>query len=157
MKKYFFILIFVLSSFISFNGINAQSNEELVNGFIKNINSENEKIVIHVVDNFGNDFKLNITTESEIGIETQAGERWVGTINNDQEYVVFLLEEAQHSLEPISVKYSGESINSLVSYESSNIKNNLGYLAGSFIFLALLFFGYIFIINNKIKIISSKN
>ena len=27
-------------------------------------------------------------------------------INNDQEYVVFLLEEAQHSLEPISVKYS---------------------------------------------------
>ncbi|GIS30005.1 MAG: hypothetical protein Ct9H90mP2_03880 [Dehalococcoidia bacterium] len=30
-------------------------------------------------------------------------------INNDQEYVVFLLEEAQHSLEPISVKYSGES------------------------------------------------
>ena len=107
MKKYFFILIFVLSSFISFSGISAQSNEELVNGFIKNINSENEKIVIHVVDNFGNDFKLNITTESEIGIETQSGERWVGTINNDQEYVVFLLEEAQHSLEPISVKYSG--------------------------------------------------
>ena len=103
------------------------------------------------------DFKLNITKESEIGIETQSGERWVGTINSDQEYVVFLLEEAQHSLEPISVKYSGESINSLVSYESSNIKNNLGYLAGSFIFLALLFFGYIFIINNKIKIISSKN
>ena len=125
MKKYFFILIFVLSSFISFSGISAQSNEELVNGFIKNINSENEKIVIHVVDNFGNDFKLNITKESEIGIETQSGERWVGTINNDQEYVVFLLEEAQHSLEPISVKYSGESINSLVSYESSNIKNNL--------------------------------
>ena len=114
MKKYFFILIFVLSSFISFSGINAQSNEELVNGFIKNINSENEKIVIHVVDNFGNEFKLNVTTESEIGIETQSGERWVGTINNDQEYVVFLLEEAQHSLEPISVKYSGESINSLV-------------------------------------------
>ena len=51
MKKYFFILIFVLSSFISFSGISAQSNEELVNGFIKNINSENEKIVIHVVDN----------------------------------------------------------------------------------------------------------
>ena len=128
MKKYFFILIFVLSSFISFSGINAQSNEELVNGFIKNINSENEKIVIHVVDNFGKDFKLNITTESEIGIETQSGERWVGTINNDQEYVVFLLEEAQHSLEPISIKYSGESINSLVSYESSNIKNNLDEL-----------------------------
>ena len=88
MKKNIFILIFVLSSFISFSGINAQSNEELVNGFIY-INSENEKIVIHVVDNFGNDFKLDITTESEIGIETQSGERWVGTINNDQEYVVF--------------------------------------------------------------------
>ena len=99
---------------------------------------------------------MEITPETAIGIETQSGERWVGNISENQDYVFNLLEEAQHSLEPMTAKYSGTKITSIVSYESSNIKNNLGYLAGSFIFLAILFFGYIFIINNKLKILSSK-
>ena len=156
MKKTILLLLFI-SSFLTGGNIYAQDNNQLVNGFIKNINIDNENINISLVDNFGNDFNLNITPKTEIGIETQSGERWVGNIINDQNYVLNLLEEVQYSLEPITAKYAGTEIISLVSYESSNIKNNLGYLAGSFIFLAVLFFGYIFIINNKLKIISSKN
>jgi len=156
MKKTILFLL-LISSLISGGNLQAQDNDQLVNGFIKAVNINNQNINIFLVDNFGNDFNLDITPETEIGIETQSGERWVGNISQDQNYVLNLLEEAQHSLEPITVKYSGGKITSLVSYESSNIKNNLGYLAGSFIFLAILFFGYIFIINNKLKFISSKN
>ena len=155
MKK-FLIYLFIISTFSSMGSIYAQDNEEIINGFIKNVKINNENISISIIDNFGNQFDLDITTSTEIGIETQSGERWVGNISDSQNYVLKLLEEAQHSLEPITVTYSDKSINTLVSYEASNIKNNLGYLAGSFIFLSVLFFGYIFIINNKIKIISTK-
>ena len=44
---------------------------------------------------------------------------------------VELLNEAQHSLEPVTLTHNGADIITLVSYESSNIKNNLGYLAAS--------------------------
>ena len=145
-----------ISSFISSQTLYAQDTDQLVNGFIKDVTLEDININLFLVDNFGNDFNLEITPETEIGIETQSGERWVGNISENQDYVFNLLEEAQHSLEPMTAKYSGTKITSIVSYESSNIKNNLGYLAGSFIFLAILFFGYIFIINNKLKILSSK-
>jgi hypothetical protein len=155
MKKIALILVFI-SSFISSQTLYAQDTDQLVNGFIKDVTLEDININLFLVDNFGNDFNLEITPETEIGIETQSGERWVGNISENQDYVFNLLEEAQHSLEPMTAKYSGTKITSIVSYESSNIKNNLGYLAGSFIFLAILFFGYIFIINNKLKILSSK-
>jgi len=155
MKKIALILLFI-SSFISSQTLYAQDTDQLVNGFIKDVTLEDININLFLVDNFGNDFNLEITPETEIGIETQSGERWVGNISENQDYVFNLLEEAQHSLEPMTAKYSGTKITSIVSYESSNIKNNLGYLAGSFIFLAILFFGYIFIINNKLKILSSK-
>ena len=154
MKKIALILLFI-SSFISSQTLYAQDTDQLVNGFIKDVTLEDININLFLVDNFGNDFILEITPETEIGIETQSGERWVGNISENQDYVFNLLEEAQHSLEPMTAKYSGNKITSIVSYESSNIKNNLGYLAGSFIFLAILFFGYIFIINNKLKILSS--
>ena len=155
MKKIALILLFI-SSFISSQTLYAQDTDQLVNGFIKDVTLEDININLFLVDNFGNDFNLEITPETEIGIETQSGERWVGNISENQDYVFNLLEEAQHSLEPMTAKYSGNKITSIVSYESSNIKNNLGYLAGSFIFLAIQFFGYIFIINNKLKILSSK-
>ncbi len=155
MKKIALILLFI-SSLISSQTLYAQDTDQLVNGFIKDVTLEDININLFLVDNFGNDFILEITPETEIGIETQSGERWVGNISENQDYVFNLLEEAQHSLEPMTAKYSGNKITSIVSYESSNIKNNLGYLAGSFIFLAILFFGYIFIINNKLKILSSK-
>ena len=156
MKKTILFLL-LISSFLNIGTLHAQDNDQLVNGFIKDVSKQNTHINLHLVDNFGNDFNLEITPDTEIGIETQSGERWVGNISKDQDYVLSLLEEAQHSLEPMTAKYSGSIITSLVSYESSNIKNNLGYLAGSFIFLAILFFGYIFIINNKLKILSAKN
>jgi hypothetical protein len=155
MKKTILFLL-IISSFLNIGTLHAQDNDQLVNGFIKNVTKQDTNIKLHLIDNFGNDFDLEITSDTEIGIETQSGERWVGNISQDQDYVLSLLEEAQHSLEPMTAKYSGSEITSLVSYESSNIKNNLGYLAGSFIFLAILFFGYIFIINNKLKILSAK-
>lgn len=155
MKKTILFLL-IISSFLNIGTLHAQDKDQLVNGFIKNVTKQDINIKLHLIDNFGNDFNLEITSDTEIGIETQSGERWVGNISQDKDYVLGLLEEAQHSLEPMTAKYSGSEIISLVSYESSNIKNNLGYLAGSFIFLSILFFGYIFIINNKLKILSAK-
>lgn len=155
MKKTILFLL-IISSFLNIGTLHAQDKDQLVSGFIKNVTKQDINIKLHLIDNFGNDFNLEITLDTEIGIETQSGERWVGNISQDKDYVLGLLEEAQHSLEPMTAKYSGSEIISLVSYESSNIKNNLGYLAGSFIFLSILFFGYIFIINNKLKILSAK-
>ena len=115
----------VILLFGNFSIIEAQENENIVNGFIQNIELNNEIIDIHVIDNFGNLFKLAINESTEIGIETQSGERWVGDIRENSDYVVKLLEESQHSLEPITLTHNGTNISSLVSYESSNIKNNL--------------------------------
>ena len=155
--KNMFGISLVILLISNFSIIEAQDNEKIVNGFIEKIELNNEIIDIHIVDNFGKSFKLAINDSTEIGIETQSGERWVGNIKENPNYVVNLLEETQHSLEAITLTHDGTNISSLVSYESSNIKNNLSYLGASFIFLTILFFGFIFIINNRIKILSNEN
>ena len=147
----------VILLFGNFTIIQAQEKENIVNGFIEKIELNQPVIDIYIVDNFGKSFKLAISEFTQIGIETQSGERWVGDIKEDPKHVVNILEEAQHSLEPITLTHDGTNVINLVSYESSNIKNNLGYLGASFIFLSILFFGFIFIINNRIKILSKKS
>ena len=138
------------------NIIFAQSNEEIINGFLQNIEVTNDKILLSVVDNEGNSYSLSLVNESKIGIETQSGERWIGNINNNKEELIKILKESQKNLEPFTITSSNNIITNLVSYESSNIKNNLQYLGASFILLIFFIFGFVFIINNRIKIINSK-
>ena len=136
------------------NIIFAQSNEEIINGFLQNIEVTNDKILLSVVDNEGNSYSLSLVNESKIGIETQSGERWIGNINNNKEELIKILKESQKNLEPFTITTSNNIITNLVSYESSNIKNNLQYLGASFILLIFFIFGFVFIINNRIKIIN---
>ena len=138
------------------NIIFAQSNEEIINGFLQNIEVTNDKILLSVVDNEGNSYSLSLVNESKIGIETQSGERWIGNINKNKEELIKILKESQKNLEPFTITSSNDIITNLVSYESSNIKNNLQYLGASFILLIFFIFGFVFIINNRIKIINSK-
>ena len=138
------------------NIIFAQSNEEIINGFLQNIEVTNDKILLSVVDNEGNSYSLSLVNESKIGIETQSGERWNGNINNNKEELIKILKESQKNLEPFTITTSNNIITNLVSYESSNIKNNLQYLGASFILLIFFIFGFVFIINNRIKIINLK-
>ena len=138
------------------NIIFAQSNEEIINGFLQNIEVTNDKILLSVVDNKGNSYSLSLVNESKIGIETQSGERWIGNINKNKEELIKILKESQKNLEPFTITISNDIITNLVSYESSNIKNNLQYLGASFILLIFFIFGFVFIINNRIKIINSK-
>ena len=134
----------------------AQSNEEIINGFLQNIEVTNDKILLYVVDNEGNYYSLSLVNESKIGIETQSGERWIGNINDNKEELIIILLESQKNLEAFTITSSNNIIINLVSYESSNIKNNLQYLGASFILLIFFIFGFVFIINNRIKIINSK-
>ena len=138
------------------NNIFAQSNEEIINGFLQNIELTNDKILLSIVDNEGNSHSLSLVNESKIGIETQSGERWIGNINNNKEELIIILKESQKNLEAFTITSSNNIIINLVSYESSNIKNNLQYLGASFILLIFFIFGFVFIINNRIKIINSK-
>jgi hypothetical protein len=138
------------------NMIFAQSNGEIINGFLQNIEVTNDKILLYVVDNKGNSYSLSLVNESKIGIETQSGERWIGNINKNKEELINILKESQKNLEPFTITSSNDIITNLVSYESSNIKNNLQYLGASFILLIFFIFGFVFIINNRIKIINSK-
>ena len=138
------------------NIIFAQSNEEIINGFLQNIEVSNDKILLSVVDNKGNSYSLSLVNESKIGIETQSGERWIGNINKNKEELIKILKESKKNLEPFTITSSNDIITNLVSYESSNIKNNLQYLGASFILLIFFIFGFVFIINNRIKIINSK-
>ena len=138
------------------NNIFAQSNEEIINGFLQNIEITNDKILLSIIDNEGNSHSLSLVNESKIGIETQSGERWIGNINENKEELIIILLESQKNLEAFTITSSNNIISNLVSYESSNIKNNLQYLGASFILLIFLIFGFVFIINNRIKIINSK-
>ena len=138
------------------NNIFAQSNEEIINGFLQNIEVTNDKSLLSVVDNEGNSYSISLVNESKIGIETQSGERWIGNINNNKEELIKILKESQKNLEPFTITTSNNIITNLVSYESSNIKNNLQYLGASFILLIFFIFGFVFIINNRIKIINLK-
>ncbi|MEC7871201.1 MAG: hypothetical protein VX868_03950 [Chloroflexota bacterium] len=138
------------------NNIFAQSNEEIINGFLQNIELTNDKILLSIVDNEGNSHSLSLVNESKMGIETQSGERWIGNINENKEELIIILLESQKNLEAFTITSSNNIIINLVSYESSNIKNNLQYLGASFILLIFFIFGFVFIMNNRIKIINSK-
>ena len=70
MNKIKYLIIIFLAGIIPMNYsvIEAQQNENIVNGFIESLELVDNQINISVIDNFGNRFNLNIVNLSLIHI-----------------------------------------------------------------------------------------
>jgi len=143
------------------NADDGKNHYSLISGVITSItkNSEDHLESLEIVDNKGNIIKLNVSSENintEYGLENITGERWVSNQKESPKKAYQVLLDHQERLIPITVTIRDEIALKIVEKEKRNLDTNLTYLAVVFALAWLSFFGYIYIIERRHKILESK-
>ena len=140
------------------NADDGKNHYSLISGVITSItkNSEDHLESLEIVDNKGNIIKLNVSSENintEYGLENITGERWVSNQKESPKKAYQVLLDHQERLIPITVTIRDEIALKIVEKEKRNLDTNLTYLAVVFALAWLSFFGYIYIIERRHKLL----
>tara|TARA_B100000902_G_C27316771_1_gene921810 strand:+ start:2860 stop:3342 length:483 start_codon:yes stop_codon:yes gene_type:complete len=154
MYKVLFSLLLVL--FIFPSSILADGHDDLISGVINAISANDdgqlEGILIMTKD--GQFVNMDVKTgdnPTEYGLENIAGDRWVGNQNDDSVLVVSKLKDLQERFAPITVLHSEGVAKEIVDMEKRNVSGNLNFLFACFAVAWAAFFGYLIILNGRIK------
>ena len=155
------IIFTLITPILNIQIVNADDGKNLISGVITSItkNSEDHLESLEIVDNKGNIIKLNVSSENintEYGLENITGERWVSNQKESPKKAYQVLLDHQERLIPITVTIRDEIALKIVEKEKRNLDTNLTYLAVVFALAWLSFFGYIYIIERRHKILESK-
>ena len=88
---------------------------------------------------------------TEFGLENIAGDRWVGNQNDNGKEVASKLKDHQKRFAPITVLHEKGVAKEIVDMEKRNVSSNLNFLFACFAVAWIAFFGYLIIINGRIK------
>ena len=99
---------------------------------------------------------LNIDIKSgenptEFGLDNIAGERWTGNQNDDSKEVVLKLKDHQKRFVPLTILHNEGLAKEIVDMEKRDVSSNLNFLFACFAVAWVAFFGYLIIINGRIK------
>ena len=138
--------------------------KKITNGFITNIvTNEENTTIISVTESDGKTSNLKINPETNIGIESVAGERWVSIFSEKPQESITKLKDQQSRLIVLTVVHDGESILSISNADKRDLELNLQYLFIVFMIAWIVFFAYIFYlsrrqnaINRDIKLLKSQ-
>jgi len=138
--------------------------KKITNGFITNIvTNEENTTIISVTESDGKTSNLKINPETNIGIESVAGERWVSIFSEKPQESITRLKDQQSRLIVLTVVHDGESILSISNADKRDLELNLQYLFIVFMITWIVFFAYIFYlsrrqnaINRDIKLLKSQ-
>tara|TARA_B100000029_G_scaffold500134_1_gene571420 strand:+ start:116 stop:643 length:528 start_codon:yes stop_codon:yes gene_type:complete len=155
------IIFTLITSVLNIQIVNADDGSNVISGIITSItkNSEDHLESLEIIDNKGNIIKLNVSSENintEYGLENITGERWVSNQKESPKKAYQVLLDHQERLIPITVTKRDEIALKIVEKEKRNLDTNLTYLAVVFALAWLSFFGYIYIIERRHKILESK-
>ena len=84
-------------------------------------------------------------------MENIAGDRWVGNQNDNGKEVASKLKDHQKRFAPITVLHEKGVAKEIVDMEKRNVSSNLNFLFACFAVAWIAFFGYLVIINGRIK------
>lgn len=139
--------------------------KNITNGFITNVvTNEENTTIISVTESTGETSNLKINPETNIGIESVAGERWVSIFSENPQESISKLKDQQRRLIVLTVVHDGESILSISDANKRDLELNLQYLFIVFITAWIVFFVYTFYlsrrqnaINRDIKLLKSQS
>jgi CcmD family protein len=139
--------------------------KNITNGFITNVvTNEENTTIISVTESNGETSNLKINPETNIGIESVAGERWVSIFSENPQESISKLKDQQRRLIVLTVVHDGESILSISDADKRDLELNLQYLFIVFITAWIVFFAYTFYlsrrqnaINRDIKLLKSQS
>ena len=155
MLKYVFsILLFIFVSQPTF--VLADDHEDLISGVINAISIDDNGNVEGILLMMNNGDFVNIDIKSgdnptEFGLENIAGDRWVGNQNDNGKEVASKLKDLQKRFAPITVLHEKGVAKEIVDMEKRNVSSNLNFLFACFAVAWIAFFGYLIIINGRIK------
>ena len=155
MLKYVFsilLFIFVSQSTLVF----ADDHGDLISGVINAISMDDNGNVegILLMTNNGDFMNIDIKSgdnSTEFGLENIAGDRWVGNQNDNGKEVASKLKDLQKRFAPITVLHEKGVAKEIVDMEKRNVSSNLNFLFACFAVAWIAFFGYLVIINGRIK------
>ena len=85
------------------------------------------------------------------GLDNIAGERWTGNQNDDSIEVVSKLKDHQNRFVPLTILHNEGVAKEIVDMEKRDVSTNLNFLFACFAVAWVAFFGYLIIINGRIK------
>ena len=134
----------------------ADDHEDLISGVINAISIDDNGNVegILLMMNDGDFVNIDIKSgdnPSEFGLENIAGDRWVGNQNDNGKEVASKLKDHQKRFAPITVLHEKGVAKEIVDMEKRNVSSNLNFLFACFAVAWIAFFGYLIIINGRIK------
>tara|TARA_B100001109_G_C18822919_1_gene455464 strand:- start:34 stop:516 length:483 start_codon:yes stop_codon:yes gene_type:complete len=154
MYKVIFSLLLVF--FIFPTSVLADSHDDLISGVINAISADDDGHLegILLMTNDGQFVNIDVKSgdsPTEYGLENIAGDRWVGNQNDDSLLVVSKLKDLQERFAPITVLHTEGVAKEIVDMEKRNVSGNLNFLFACFAVAWVAFFGYLVILNGRIK------
>ena len=134
----------------------ADDHGDLVSGVINAISVDEDGQLEGILLMTSDGQFLNIDIKSgenptEFGLDNIAGERWTGNQNDDSKEVVLKLKDHQKRFVPITILHNEGLAKEIVDMEKRDVSSNLNFLFACFTVAWVAFFGYLIIINGRIK------
>lgn len=102
-----------------------------------------------ITDKDGRLHGVTLGPDTQFGLDSSAGERWVATYGDDPEEALARIVDQRGRFAAVTVTVSGGVAESVVGREESDLEQNLGYLLAIYLVTWGGFFLYVFIVSRR--------
>ncbi len=153
LTRYVFAFVLIAALLTPAVTVAAQDGRTITNGIVVGVQAGDDRRLerIAVSDSGGNITEFTVQDSTEYGLETQAGDRWVGRQGDGDDGIdaVTRLRDHQERFAAITVTSQNGVATSIVERESGKLETNLSFLFAVFAITWAGFFAYIFFVSRK--------
>mgnify|MGYP001209690319 CR=1 FL=1 len=162
MNKIITLLLFgffsiILISLSNNYALAQESSNKMVSGIVTMVllDEIDQLKEFKITDSDGNNHRFLVLDSTEYGLDESSGDRWISTQKESPKKSAVKLIDHQQRYAPVTVIHDGINAKSVVEREEGNLEDNLSYLFSFFLITWVIFFGYIFYLGRKQKVIES--
>lgn len=151
-------LYILIASVVIFTGslrVAHAKSDLILNGIIVGVETDEEERLTKfaISDSSGVVTTFEVASTTQYGLENQAGDRWVSNQLDDPVEAARRLRDHRRRFAPVTVSASDGVANSVVERHEGKLETNLGYLFSVFTVTWALFFGYVFYMSRKQRVL----
>ena len=149
--------MFALAALVIFSNQSAAQakDEEVLSGVVVGVDTDDNGNLtrLAVSDSSGQVTTFEFSTNTQFGLENQAGDRWVSSHSDDPVEAARRLRDHRERFAPITVSHANGIAHSVVEREEGKLETNLGYLFAVFVITWALFFAYTLYMGRKQRVL----
>ena len=149
----------MLAVSVSIIGIDPKTSFAQDNGLLSGIivgveTDENGNLTRFALsDSTGTVTAFELSSDTQFGLENQAGDRWVSSQGEEPSEAARHLRDHRERFAPVTVSSANGIASSVVEREEGKLEANLGYLFAVFAITWALFFAYVLYIGSKQRVL----